>query len=55
MLFSNIEQEMSRTCSKRAHKAVYRAVSALRFFTKSRIMFPFLSSHVQQLVSPNPC
>jgi hypothetical protein len=54
MLFSNLEQEMSKTCLKRAHKAVSRSVSAIRFFTKSGIVFSFPSSHVQQLVSPNP-
>jgi hypothetical protein len=32
MLFSNLEQEMSRACSKRARKAVSRVVSALRLF-----------------------
>jgi hypothetical protein len=46
MLFSNLEHEMSRACSKRAHMAVSRAVSALRLFTKSRIVFLFPSSQV---------
>jgi hypothetical protein len=32
---------------EKAHKAVSRAVSALRLFTKSGIVFSFSSSHVQ--------